>query len=203
MFAKDLLKGKSALLLGATSGIGLRAAEGMAAAGATKVMINGRGAESGLREQKRLAELFPQTEVVFVQGDFLCADDVNRVFDDIEAQGQGIDILVHTCATGGADHSAGPKPFTESDAAYWQNAIQGIFLSLLYACQRAIPVMQKRGGGVIVDITSDAARVATPGEALLGGLLAANNQFLKTIALEHGRDNIRTNIISPSITTGT
>jgi NAD(P)-dependent dehydrogenase (short-subunit alcohol dehydrogenase family) len=63
--------------------------------------------------------------------------------------------------------------------------------------------MLARGGGAIVSFASDAARIATPGEAVLGGALAANVMFIKTLALELGRQNIRLNAVTPSITRGT
>jgi len=203
LFGATLLSGKTALLLGSTSGIALRAAEGMAGAGAARVILNGRDPQAGARERARLQALYPDTEVLFLPGSYLDSVALDGIFTEVEDLAGGLDILVHTCGTGAADNASGPKPFVDTDPAYWLQATQGIFLSLLHSCRRAIPLMQRRGGGAIVDITSDAARLATPGEAVLGGLLAANNMFLKGIALEHGRDRIRANVVTPSITTDT
>ena len=63
--------------------------------------------------------------------------------------------------------------------------------------------MLEKGGGAIVSFASDAAKVATPGEAVTGGALAANVMFCRTAGLELARHNIRVNAVTPSITRGT
>jgi NAD(P)-dependent dehydrogenase (short-subunit alcohol dehydrogenase family) len=62
--------------------------------------------------------------------------------------------------------------------------------------------MLAKGGGAIVSYASDAAKAPTPGESVHGGALAANVMFTKVLALELGRQNIRVNAITPSITRG-
>jgi NAD(P)-dependent dehydrogenase (short-subunit alcohol dehydrogenase family) len=63
--------------------------------------------------------------------------------------------------------------------------------------------MRAKGGGAIVSFASDAGKIATPGEAVLGGALAANIMFVRALGLELGRENIRVNAVTPSITRGT
>ncbi|MET0378903.1 MAG: SDR family oxidoreductase, partial [Spongiibacteraceae bacterium] len=117
----------------------------------------------------------------------------------VAGQYGGVDIFIHTCMTEGS----GPKPFMETSRADWTAAISGIYLSLLECCKHAIPQMLAKGGGAIVSFASDAAKVATPGEAVLGGALAANVMFVRALSLELGRQNIRVNAVTPSITRGT
>lgn len=199
MFDRSLLAGRTALVTGSTSGIGARTAEQLARAGAEVVILNGRTEAAGLRMKAELEGLVPGARFDFVPADYNRPDDVARLFDHAEKAHGGIDIFVHTCMSDGS----GPKPFMETRRDDWQKAVSGLFLSLLECCQRAVPQMLAKGGGAIVSFASDAAKVATPGEAVLGGALAANVMFVRTLALELGRQNIRVNAVTPSITRGT
>lgn len=199
MFDRSLLAGKVALVTGSTAGIGARTAEQLAAAGAAVVILNGRSPESGRAMQAELEAKVPYGRFDFVAADYSRPEDVARLFDHAQQRYGGVDIFIHTCMTEGG----GPKPFMETTRAYWEAAVSGIFLSLLECCQQAAPQMLAKGGGAIVSFASDAAKVATPGEAVLGGALAANVMFTRTLALELGRQNIRVNGVTPSITTGT
>lgn len=198
MFASDLLTGKVALVTGSTFGIGARTAEQLARAGAELVILNGRSAESGAGRKAELEATVPGGRFEFFAADYTKPDEMERLFAYAGARG-GVDIYVHTCMTEGG----GPRPFMETGPAYWESAMRGIFLSLLDGCRHAVPQMQTKGGGAIVSFASDAAKVATPGEAVLGGALAANTMFVRTLALELGRQNIRVNAVTPSITKGT
>ena len=60
--------------------------------------------------------------------------------------------------------------------------------------------MTPAGGGSILSISSDASRQGEPREAVYGGLKAAVNSFMKTIAKENGRYNIRCNCVCPGVT---
>jgi NAD(P)-dependent dehydrogenase (short-subunit alcohol dehydrogenase family) len=199
MFAPTLLHGRVALVTGSTAGIGARTAEQLARAGAATVILNGRSEASGREMKAELESLVPGANFDFVSADYSRPDDVQRLFEHARSRHGGVDIFVHTCMTDGS----GPKPFMETTRADWETAVRGLFLSLVDCCHQAVPQMLARGGGAIVSFASDAARIATPGEAVLGGALAANVMFIKTLALELGRQNIRLNAVTPSITRGT
>jgi NAD(P)-dependent dehydrogenase (short-subunit alcohol dehydrogenase family) len=199
MFKADLLAGRVALVTGSTAGIGARTAEQLARAGAQTVILNGRSEASGLAMKAELEALVPDARFEFVSADYNRPDQVERLFEAVAREHGGVDIFVHTCMTDGS----GPKPFMETTRADWEAAVSGIFLSLLECCRHAVPQMLAKGGGAIVSFASDAAKVATPGEAVLGGALAANIMFVKGLALELGRQNIRVNAVTPSITRGT
>ncbi len=66
-----------------------------------------------------------------------------------------------------------------------------------------MPHLIARAGGVIVNLASDAAKVATPGEALQGALKAGVVMFSRTLALEASRYGIRVHAITPSVVKGT
>src|ERR1039458_8956202 len=63
--------------------------------------------------------------------------------------------------------------------------------------------IDRLGGGSIVNIASDAAKVATPGESVLGGAMAAIVMFSRVTAIEAKRNGIRVNVITPSLIAGT
>jgi NAD(P)-dependent dehydrogenase (short-subunit alcohol dehydrogenase family) len=63
--------------------------------------------------------------------------------------------------------------------------------------------MRQRGTGVIVNIASDAAKSATPGETIIGAAMAAIVMFSKALAIEAKRDGIRVNVLTPSLIAGT
>jgi NAD(P)-dependent dehydrogenase (short-subunit alcohol dehydrogenase family) len=197
-FAPTLLKGKVALVTGSTSGIGARTAEQLARAGAT-VIMNGRSEELGRATKAELEGLVPGATFDFVPASYTRAEDVERLFAHAQDAHGGVDIFIHTCMSDGGKLG----PFMESSREHWRPMVEGIFLSLLECCHRAVPQMLAKGGGAIVSYASDAAKIATPGETISGGALAANVMFVRTLAMELGRQNIRVNAVTPSITRGT
>jgi NAD(P)-dependent dehydrogenase (short-subunit alcohol dehydrogenase family) len=66
-----------------------------------------------------------------------------------------------------------------------------------------LPGMRSRRSGVIVNVASDAAKTATPGEAVIGAAKAAMVMFTRTIAIEEKRYGIRANALTPSLVYGT
>lgn len=199
MFDANLLKGKIALVTGSTAGIGLRTAEQLARAGCELVLVNGRSEKSGQEAMAELKANVPHGRFELVLADYHRQDDLDRMFATAKDRG-GLDIFVHTCMT---DGGSGLKPFMETTREDWRAVIDGLFLSLLECCHRAVPQMLAKGGGAIVSFASDAAKVATPGESVNGGALAANVMFCRTAGLELARNNIRVNAVTPSITRGT
>jgi len=63
--------------------------------------------------------------------------------------------------------------------------------------------MRERGRGAIVNIASDAGKLTTPGESVIGGMMAAIIMFSRTLAIEAKRSGIRVNCVTPSIIEGT
>lgn len=200
MFESHLLKGKIALVTMSTFGIGAETAEQLGRAGAAVVILNGRGEERGRALEARLTATVPGTRFVFISADITAAADIERLFQRIGAEFDGLDIMVHSgTAVGGGT----PELFLKVLPATYAPLCEGLYLSLVRCCHHALPLMLKRGGGAIVAVTSDAAKVSTPGESVIGGLLAASVQFCKTLALEMARHKIRVNVITPSLVADT
>ena len=74
------------------------------------------------------------------------------------------------------------------------------YVGVLNCTKTALDLMVKQNGGAIVSISSDASRQGEPREAVYGGVKAAVNSFMKTIAKENGRYGIRCNVVCPGVT---
>ncbi len=112
----------------------------------------------------------------------------------VEAQLGAIDVLVNNA---GWDVF---KPFTKTEPAQWDKLIAINLTGALHMHHAVLPGMVARKAGRIVNISSDAARVGSSGEAVYaackGGLVA----FSKTIAREHARHGITVNVVCPGPT---
>jgi len=73
----------------------------------------------------------------------------------------------------------------------------------LLMSRATLPAMRAQKSGLIVNIASDAGKVATPGESIIGAAMAAIITFSRTLAMEAKRDGIRVNVLTPSLITGT
>ena len=106
----------------------------------------------------------------------------------------GVDVLVNNA---GWDVF---KPFTRTQPSEWNQLIAINLVGALHMHHAVLPLMVDRKAGRIVNVSSDAARVGSSGEAVYaackGGLVA----FSKTIAREHARHNINVNVVCPGPT---
>jgi NAD(P)-dependent dehydrogenase (short-subunit alcohol dehydrogenase family) len=74
---------------------------------------------------------------------------------------------------------------------------------VMHLTRAVIPHMRAAGSGVIVTVASDAAKVPTVGESVIGAAMAAIVMFSRTVAMEAKRDGIRVNCVTPSLVSGT
>lgn len=198
MFSPEMLAGKIALATMSVGGISLEIAAELGLAGAEVVIINGRNPERGQHALALLRERAPKTRFEFIAADITDPQQIEKMFAEVAENFGGIDILVHA---GTAPHA--PSLFCDQKVESFLPMVSGLYLSLVYCCHYALPLMQARGGGAIIALTSDAARVPTPSESVIGGALAASVMFLKVVALEMARYGIRANAITPSLVSGT
>jgi 2-hydroxycyclohexanecarboxyl-CoA dehydrogenase len=193
----DLLSSKVAVVTMATGGINFEVARQLGQAGARAVIVNGRSEASGAAAVARLKASAPGTDYLFVAADVSDGPSQKVLFDVAQARFGGVDILVH--AGRSPNPTGGVKPFTELAPEKFEGAAKGYFLSLIYACHYAVPQMMERGGGAIVAVLSDAAKIPTPGESVAGGALAGAAMFIRTLAREMARHQIRANALTPSL----
>jgi NAD(P)-dependent dehydrogenase (short-subunit alcohol dehydrogenase family) len=193
--AKDL-NSSSALIVGGTAGIGLASARALAAAGVPRIAIVGRNAERGQLAAKSIAELGATAH--YVTGDASDADAAIAVAAEADRILSGIDILV--CSTA-AD--VRPDLFVDIPTTDIARMLTQLAVPSMHMASAVLPGMRRRRGGVIVNVASDAAKTATPGEAVIGAAKAAIVMFTRTIAIEEKRYGIRANAMTPSLVYGT
>ncbi len=199
--ADDSLKDAVAVLTGSSAGIALEIACRFAEAGARGVMLNGRGARSDALATQAIAAVkarAPACEVGFHTADATAPAEVGRLIESAIATFGRIDILVNSVGGG-----LSPRPFTETPPAAFTELAHRHLLSTLHGCHAVLPHMISRGTGVILNMSSDAGKVATPGETVIGALKAAVIMFTRTLSLEVSRFGIRTHCITPSIVRST
>ena len=105
-----------------------------------------------------------------------------------------IDVLVNNA---GWDQAI---PFVQSEPDFWAKVIAVNYVGVLHTCREILPVMIEAGGGHIVNLSSDAGRVGSSGEAVYSGAKAAIIGFSKAIAREVARHGINVNVVCPGPT---
>jgi 2-hydroxycyclohexanecarboxyl-CoA dehydrogenase len=186
------------LIVGGTSGVGLASAFRFARAGAQKIAIIGRSPERGATARQSILQNFPSVDVQFVAGDANVAAVAQRIADQVVTRFGRIDVLVN--ATVG---SAGPMPLQQIPLESIESIVMQQMMAPLLMCRAVLPAMRAAGGGVILNVASDAGKLATPGETIIGAAMAAIIMFSRTLAMEAKRDGIRVNALTPSLIDGT
>jgi 3-hydroxybutyrate dehydrogenase len=184
------LSGKTALVTGSTSGIGLAIARGLAAEGA-KIMLNGFGDAAGIEKVRSGLAAEYGVEVRFNGADLTKPDQIETLFKEIDDTLGGVDILVNNAGIQFV------SPVEDFPPEKW-DAIIGLNLTASFHTTRlAFPGMKAKKWGRIVNIASAHALVASPFKsayvAAKHGLLG----FTKTIALEGATFGITANAICP------
>jgi 2-hydroxycyclohexanecarboxyl-CoA dehydrogenase len=185
------------VILGGTAGVGLETAGQFAEAGA-RVVLLGRSDERGKRAVESLRIRVPGSTAHFIQVDATDADDALSAEEACRELLGGIDVLVSTSGP-----SEPPRLLHDIPIQNAQRRIDEIVLPPLHLMLAALPAMRERGSGSIVVVASDAAKLATPGETLIGAAMAAIVMFCKAAALEVKREGVRVNILTPSLIAGT
>jgi len=172
------LAGKSALITGAATGMGRATAERFAAEGAQLVLFGLGGTE--LDDAGRV------TGARVIHGDITRAQDVARA---IAACGEKLDILVSAAGIILTD-----TPETVTDEG-WDITFAVNVTGTMNVCRAALPLL--KGGGAIVNIASVAAFNSGPGMTSYASSKAALVAYTRSIAVAHGPDGIRANVIAP------
>lgn len=180
-----------ALVCAASKGLGRAAAEALAHDG-FRVVICARGRDAlGAAEQALEAA---GAQVLAIPADLSNAADVERVLQAAVDAFGGLDVLVTN--TGGPPSG----PFMALDERAWIQAVDTLLLSVVRLCRGAIPLMQARGGGRIIHITSISVKQPIAGLVLSNALRAAVTALAKTLAIELAQDGILVNCVAPGYT---
>jgi NAD(P)-dependent dehydrogenase (short-subunit alcohol dehydrogenase family) len=184
------LSGRTALVTGAARGLGRAIALALAEAGADVALgLRDVSRDEGLAEEIRSLgrRAFP------VQMDVGELDQVDAAVAATVEELGALDLLVNN-AGGGAGHVAAEEVSLEA----FQRTLDLNVRSTFFACQAAFASMRERGFGRIVNLSSQAALVALPGEAVYCAAKAAVSQLTRCLAVEWGRYGITANAVAPT-----
>jgi 3-oxoacyl-[acyl-carrier protein] reductase len=183
------ITGRVALVTGASSGLGARFAELLAANGAAVGLV--------ARRQDRLAGVASRIEaaggrVIAVEADVLDRDAINRAFDAVEAQFGTVTILINNAGIAHADRAV-DMPETQ-----WRRVLSTDLDAVFFCAQEAARRMLAAGtGGAIVNIASVLGFGVAKGVAAYATAKAGVVQLTKALGLELAFKGIRVNAIAP------
>jgi 3-oxoacyl-[acyl-carrier protein] reductase len=183
------LKGKRAIVMAASRGLGYACARTLAAEGCKLVICS----RDGERIRAAAASIARETGAT-----------VEAVVSDVSDEGEASRLVAAAVShLGGLDivvHNAGGPPAGETASvseAQWQKAFEQNMLSLVRIVNAAVPEMKRAGGGRIITIASSSIKQPIPNLVLSNALRAGVWGFAKTLSRELGPDRILVNVVAP------
>lgn len=183
------LKGKTALITGSTSGIGLGIAQGFADQG-INLVINGFGKPEDIEKERAALEKMG-VKAIYNGADMTKSEEITVMIADTVKKFGSIDILVNNA---GIQHVA---PVEEFPPEKWDAIIAINMSSSFHTVRTAIPYMKKQGWGRVINIASAHALVSSPFKSAYVTAKHGMLGFTKTVALEVAQNNITCNAICP------
>jgi len=189
----DLLKQtRTVLVTGGARGIGFRAAQLLAAEGASLALVDIN--RDGVAAAADRLSSESGTKVCGFAADIGDPDSVRRMAREVEGRVGPADILINSAAV------VDDKLFLDSDSADWERTVRICLLGPMNLIRTFAPTMVTRGFGRIICLASDSARL---GQARLSYYAAAKAGVIalcKSVAQELGTSGITVNVISPGAT---
>jgi 3-oxoacyl-[acyl-carrier protein] reductase len=184
------LKGKVAVVTGASKGIGAAIAERFGAEGA-KVVVN--YASDRVGAEKVVAKITQAGgHSIAVQGDVAKRQDVERIFAEAKRAFGKLDVLVNNAGVYEF------KPLEDINEQHFRRQFDTNVLGLLYATQAAVKNMN--GSGSIINVSSIASKTPPATGSVYAGTKAAVDVITRSLAQELGPRKIRINTVSPGFT---
>ncbi|MDX2968710.1 SDR family NAD(P)-dependent oxidoreductase [Kribbella solani] len=176
------LKDKTALVTGASRGIGLAVVEQLAAEGARVVAV-ARTSTPELRA----------TGAYVISADLVAADGPEQVVAAALAEVGELDLLVNNVGGGDGEAAGG---FLQTDDETWRQLFEVNYFATVRTTRAALPSLLRQGGA-IVNVSSNAARTPSGGPMPYTTAKAALTAFGKAMAEEFGPQGVRINTVSP------
>lgn len=189
--AEAYLSGKVALVTGSGRGIGRAIALRLAQSGADVVINYHRNAAPAEEVASQIRDLGRRALVV--RANLSKVEDIDMLFDRVAAEFGGLDIFINNAASGFN------RPALEQKVTGWDWTMNVNARAYLFAAQRAAPLMEQRGGGHIVAISSPGASRVMPDYIAVGASKAALDALTRYLAVELAPKNIVVNGIAPGL----
>lgn len=179
------------LVTGSGRGIGREIALHFARNGAHVVVNFFRNRKPAEQTALEIRELGVRALVVKANvGDL---DQLKSLFEQVEGEFGMLDYLISNAASGYN------RPAMEQRPKGWDWTMNINARSLLFASQLALPLMEKRGGGAIVGITSGGSKRVLPDYVVVGASKAAQEALIRYLAVELAPKNVIVNAVSPGV----
>ncbi len=183
------LEGTTALVTGASKGIGYAIAEAMVRAGGA-VAISARSEDEVRRAAERLNAL-DGGRALGLAADVRRLDDVRRMVASTARELGGLDVLVNNAGVGRFGR------MDELSDEHWQQVIDTNLTGAFYCCREAVPRLRERGGGWIINIGSLAGKNPFAGGAAYNASKFGLLGFSEAMMLDLRGDDIRVSCIMP------
>lgn len=185
------LKGNTAVVTGAASGIGRATAEAFAKAGARVLLADindeaGEAVAGALQAQGCDAEYF--------HVDITDTKSIEAFREAATANGAKVDIVANVAGWGKTE------PFVENKPEFWRKLVDLNFLGTVMVTRAFVDGMMERRSGRIVCVASDAGRVGSLGESVYSGTKGGVIAFTKALAREMARYDVTVNCVCPGPT---
>ena len=184
------LKGKTALVTGSTSGIGLACARALAAEGAN-VMLNGFGDAGEIEAIRTELETASGGKARYSGADLTKADAIEALVAQTVAELGGVDILINNA---GMQHVA---PVDQFPVEKWDLILALNLSAVFHTTRLSLPGMKARGWGRVINTASAHSLVASPNKSAYVAAKHGVAGFTKTVALEAAQSGVTVNCISP------
>lgn len=184
------LKGRTAIVTGSTSGIGLAIARSFAQAGAS-VVINGLGDAAAIEKERAAIEADFGVGCAYSPANMMSGEEVTGMVKLAHDRFGSVHILVNNA---GIQHVA---PIDEFPDDKWEAIIRINLVAAFYAIKAAVPLMKQAGWGRIINIASAHALVASPYKSAYVAAKHGLVGMTKTVALEVAQLDITCNAICP------
>ncbi len=182
------LSGKTALVTGASRGIGRATALKLAEAGAD-VIVNYVTSQSAATEVADAIAAFGRKSAT-VKADVSELEDVTSMMDFVGNEFSKLDILISNAASGGF------RPLMQATAKHFEATMNTNVRALLQLTQSAYPLMEKaKGRKKIVALSSHGSHRALPAYGLIGASKAALESLVRHMALELGNQDVNVNVL--------
>jgi NAD(P)-dependent dehydrogenase (short-subunit alcohol dehydrogenase family) len=185
------LKGKRAVISGGSVGIGLAVAQALAAEG-VDIVILARDAGRVERETAAIERAY-RVRGLGIPADVSRPEDIEQACRSIAASFDGVDILINNAGTGTAE------TIMEAPDSKWQYFWDLHVMAAVRLSRAIVPLMRRRGGGVILNTASICAKQPLGYEPIYNTTKAALVMLSKCLANELIKENIRVNAVNPGL----